>query len=76
MKTTGLRAFVVAAILPTASVWAVSISTVPIGSPGNLADTRYDGSGFGAVGYNYRIGKFERQPLWNVRSSWERVRMD
>ena len=38
---------------------AVTISTVPIGSPGNVADTRYGSSGIGAVAYNYRIGTTE-----------------
>jgi formylglycine-generating enzyme required for sulfatase activity len=34
---------------------AVTIETVPIGNAGNAADT----SGYGAVGYNYNIGKYE-----------------
>lgn len=37
----------------------VVIETVTIGDPGNAADTRYDAAGHGAVGYSYRIGKFE-----------------
>ncbi len=45
-------AFVVAPL--TAS--AVTIPTVPVGNAGNAADTT---TGFGAVGYNYRIGTTE-----------------
>jgi formylglycine-generating enzyme required for sulfatase activity len=37
---------------------AVTIETVPVGHPGNPADTQPNGS-FGAVPYNYRIGKYE-----------------
>lgn len=45
--------------LATHQTHAVTIPTVPIGNPGNEADTRYDATGFGSVGYNYRIGKDE-----------------
>jgi formylglycine-generating enzyme len=38
---------------------AVSIETVPVGNPGNAADTRYATPGYGAVAYTYRIGKYE-----------------
>lgn len=38
---------------------AVTIATVPIGNPSNLADTRYDPSGVGSVSYNFRMGKYE-----------------
>lgn len=34
---------------------AIAIETVPVGDAGNAADS----SGFGAVGYNYAIGKYE-----------------
>lgn len=34
---------------------AVNINTVAIGGAGNAADT----TGYGAVGYNYSIGKYE-----------------
>jgi formylglycine-generating enzyme required for sulfatase activity len=40
----------------------VSIDTVLVGNPGNAADTQvmHDGtSGYGAVNYNYRIGKYD-----------------
>lgn len=32
---------------------------VPVGNPGNAADTRHDPTGFGAVPYVYTIGKYE-----------------
>ena len=32
---------------------------VTVGNPGNAADTRYDATGFGSVGYVYQIGKYE-----------------
>lgn len=35
----------------------VNIETVPVGNPGNVADSRY--GGFGSVGYTYNIGKYE-----------------
>ena len=38
---------------------AVTIETVPVGDPGNAADTRYGGVSFGAVSYGYNIGKYE-----------------
>ena len=38
---------------------AVTIETVLIGNPGNPPDTRYDPTGIGSVGYDYRIGKYE-----------------
>ena len=41
---------------------AVTIDTVPVGNAGNAADTRVmnDGTtGYGSVGYSYRIGKYE-----------------
>ena len=41
---------------------AVTIATVPVGNAGNTADTRLmnDGtSGYGSVGYNYNVGKYE-----------------
>ena len=48
---------VVAALGSGAS--AVDIETVPVGNVGNSADTRYDASGYGAVAYEYNIGKYE-----------------
>jgi len=49
-----------AAAMTAASVtlWASTIpmATVPVGNPGNAADTT---TGYGAVGYNYRIGTYD-----------------
>jgi formylglycine-generating enzyme len=45
--------------LSNRSVHGVAIETVPVGNAGNASDTRYDASGFGAVSYNYQIGKYE-----------------
>ena len=39
----------------TVSALAITIETVTVGNPGNVADT----NGYGAVGYTYNIGKFE-----------------
>jgi len=38
---------------------AVDTETVPVGNVGNIADTRYGTPGYGAVGYEYNIGKYE-----------------
>jgi formylglycine-generating enzyme required for sulfatase activity len=38
---------------------AITIDTVPVGKPGNAADTRYQTPGYGAVAYEYNIGKYE-----------------
>lgn len=38
-----------------AAIAVVSIELVPVGNPGNTADT----NGYGAVAYNYNIGKYE-----------------
>jgi formylglycine-generating enzyme required for sulfatase activity len=37
---------------------AVTMNLVPVGNPGNAADTRYP-NGLGSVGYTYQIGKYE-----------------
>ena len=40
----------------------ITIDTVPVGNAGNAADTRVmndDTTGYGSVGYNYNIGKYE-----------------
>ena len=47
------------AVFCTASAQAVTIDLVPVGNPGNAPDTRYGATGYGSVGYNYRIGKYE-----------------
>lgn len=51
----------VAAILGVvaSTALAMNIETVPVGNPGNAADTRYGLPGFGSVGYTYNIGKYE-----------------
>jgi formylglycine-generating enzyme len=41
------------------SALSVTIETVPIGNPNNLADTNRLGDAIGAVPYSFRIGKFE-----------------
>jgi len=52
---------VVALMLAAGAAQAVVIDTVPVGNPGNAPDTRVgSGSlGYGPVGYNYNIGKYE-----------------
>jgi formylglycine-generating enzyme required for sulfatase activity len=40
----------------TNAAWAISIETVPVGNAGNFNDSA---TGFGGVGYDYRIGKYE-----------------
>jgi formylglycine-generating enzyme len=49
-------------VLMSSSAHAVVIDTVPVGNPGNAADTEImsDGTtGYGDVPYEYRIGKYE-----------------
>jgi formylglycine-generating enzyme required for sulfatase activity len=58
-KSTCVLLLTAAAQFSTATIQAVTIETVPVGDPGNLADTRYIASGVGSVGYDYRIGKYE-----------------
>ena len=58
-KTTCVFLLTAATQFSTATIQAVTIETVPIGNPGNTADTRYIASGVGSVGYDYRIGKYE-----------------
>jgi formylglycine-generating enzyme required for sulfatase activity len=50
---------IIAVSLVSTSAGAVIIDTAPVGNPGNLADTRYNTTGFGSVAYNYRIGRTE-----------------
>ena len=47
------------ALLVSASAVAVTIPLVGVGNAGNAPDTRYNANGFGAVGYEYSIGKTE-----------------
>jgi formylglycine-generating enzyme required for sulfatase activity len=55
MNATRFIALVVVAFFSSTSAHAATIPTVPIGNPGNAPDS----TGFGAVGYNYRIGRTE-----------------
>jgi formylglycine-generating enzyme len=48
-----LAVFIVAFSVIPAQADTISIATVPVGDAGNLADT----TSFGAVGYNYQMGK-------------------
>src|SRR6476660_6473176 len=63
MKATRHAAIVLAVLLWCGNVNAVTIKTVPIGNPGNPADTRYldwyHPNGFGSVAYEFNIGKTE-----------------
>jgi len=56
------RLFVLTALLFALPAHAVTIEWVTVGDPGNPADTEVmtDGTtGYGSVGYTYRIGKYE-----------------
>jgi probable HAF family extracellular repeat protein len=59
-KIYNLRSVVLAAmvVLAAGSAQAVTIVTVPVGNAGNVADTA-TGSLYGAVAYNYNIGKYD-----------------
>ena len=50
-----------AALVAISSADAVTIDMVTVGNAGNAPDTRYDFNliGFGSVGYEYQIGKYE-----------------
>ncbi len=57
MKTTTLFASLLSALVLISSAQAaIVIDTVPVGNPANLPDTT---TGFGAVAYDYQIGKTE-----------------
>jgi formylglycine-generating enzyme len=48
------------ALFSTTASATVNIDMVPLGNPGNAPDYRFSGGmGFGSVGYNYQIGKYE-----------------
>ena len=79
MKTKVLMMLVVGVLLSVANiasaivVQGIDIDFVTIGNPGNPGDTRTDSPdsavpyGCGAVGYNYRIGKYEiTNAQWNA----------
>ncbi len=48
-----------AGVLSLGFVHAVVIEYVPVGNPGNAADFTFDPAGYGAVAYDYQIGKYE-----------------
>ena len=52
--STGLAALAALSFSPAAR--ALTVDTVPVGDPGNANDPA---TGYGAVGYEYRIGKYE-----------------
>jgi len=52
-------AAVTATLLSMDAAGAVTIETVPVGNVGNAPDQDYGDGQFGAVGYSYRIGKYE-----------------
>ena len=55
MKTPSLLILAASAALITSASASVTIDWVTVGNAGNAADT----TGYGAVGYNYQIGKYE-----------------
>ena len=62
MKSLQISVVIWAATLVPSPAPAVNIETVLVGNPGNAADTQMmsDGTtGYGAVPYEYRIGKYE-----------------
>ena len=62
MKTKAIMAVVVVLAVAGAVRADITIETVRVGNPGNAADTQVmnDGTtGYGAVDYNYNIGKYE-----------------
>lgn len=61
MKVSKLSSMILAAVVVSYTVvaQAITIGTVPVGDPGNTADTRYATPGYGAVGYTYNIGQYE-----------------
>ena len=66
MKTrciiTFLSVLFLIAVFSVSVAQAITVDTVPVGDPANTADTEVmlDGTtGYGSVGYSYRIGKYE-----------------
>jgi formylglycine-generating enzyme len=57
LKTAALAALTMAGGAVSAS--AITIQTVTVGNIGNAADTVMPNPGYGAVGYEYQIGKYE-----------------
>jgi formylglycine-generating enzyme required for sulfatase activity len=58
MKTQKLLTSAAIAALITSASASVTMDWVTVGNAGNAADTRYR-TGYGAVGYEYKIGKYE-----------------
>ncbi len=58
-KIVGQSVYAVVLSVCALGAQAVDIETVPVGNPGNAADTRYETPGYGSVGYEYNIGKYE-----------------
>jgi formylglycine-generating enzyme required for sulfatase activity len=59
MKATKILGSLLAFVFAGSVARALTIPTVPVGNPGNLADIRYDPNGIGSVGYNFRVAKYE-----------------
>jgi sulfatase modifying factor 1 len=57
MKKVFALTAVIALLGLSVAAQAVTIATVPVGDPGNAADSH--GAGYGSVAYNYSIGKYE-----------------
>jgi sulfatase modifying factor 1 len=49
----------VISLVSAISASAITVDTVPVGNPGNFADTRYNSGGLGSVAYDFRMGKTE-----------------
>ncbi|MDP6547228.1 MAG: SUMF1/EgtB/PvdO family nonheme iron enzyme, partial [Phycisphaerae bacterium] len=52
-----IRLMCLAAVIGWGSSAMADIAMVPVGNPGNAADTH--GDGYGGVAYEYKIGKYE-----------------
>jgi len=59
MKITAIVGLAAILLAAGAGVADITIDTVPVGNPDNAADTRYETPGYGAVVYDYNIGKYE-----------------
>jgi len=61
MRYLGIVATIAVCLAVSATAQAVTVDLVTVGNPGNAPDTRTgSGSlGYGSVGYNYSIGKYE-----------------
>lgn len=62
IKSNRVIPLIVPAVFCVSAARAVTIETVPVGNPGNAADTERMSdatTGYGSVAYRYRIGKYE-----------------